>query len=252
MDSHIPTAVEYGLMKDSVLVAGASGDTGGEVLGYLDGTGATVTALTRSAESSEELLSAGADSVVVGNLFDPRDAESAVEGIDVVLSAVGSTPRDVLTEDEFVDGVGNINLARAAEQEGVRHVVMESAIGVGDEATGLFGASLDAFLNPIQEAKADAEREIRSSDVDHTILRPGALTSVRFSPSPQVADAGSKLWGGISRKTVAELMAASPYTPEAKDCTLEAVENALLCGKDTGIDWQYPTTRRGTEIPIES
>ena len=239
-------------MKDSVLVAGASGDTGGEILGYLDGTGATVTALTRSAENSEELLSAGADSVVVGDLFDPRDAESAVEGIDVVLSAVGSRPRDILTEGEFVDGVGNINLARAAEQEGVNHIVMESAIGVGDEPTGLFGASLDAFLRPIQEAKSDAEREVRSSDIDHTILRPGALTSVRFSPSPQVAEAGSKLWGGISRKTVAELMAASPYTPEAKDCTLEAVENALLCGKDTGIDWQYPKSQEGTKIPIES
>lgn len=226
---------------DRILVAGASGDTGREILRSLDGyADVRVRALTTVPAKRDDLLSIGADEVVVGDILYQDDAREAVDGVDVVLSAVGSTPQEILTEDEFVDGVGNINLARAAEHEGVRHIVMESAIGVGDEPTGVFGSSIDLFLRPVQEAKEDAEREIRSLDIDYTIIRPGALSPVRLAPSPQVADAGAGLWGGVSRRTVAELMTASPYTPEARERTLEVVENALQCRKDADISWRTP------------
>jgi uncharacterized protein YbjT (DUF2867 family) len=238
------------LGDETVLVAGASGDTGTEILDYLKGTEAEVKALTRSEERSKELFESGADEVVVGDLFDPDDADEAVTGVDVVLSAVGSNPKQILTEDEFVDGAGNVNLARAADESGVRHFVMESAIGVGDEQKGIFGASLDLVLSPIQEAKADAEKELNRLDLCHTVLRPGALSPVRLAPSPQVTEAGSKLWGGVSRKTVAELMAAAPYTPEAENETFEVVENVLLRRKDLGIDWEYPASEPSSEIQV--
>jgi uncharacterized protein YbjT (DUF2867 family) len=239
------------LTEETILVAGASGDTGTEILRYLKGTDAEVKALTRSEDKSKELFEAGADEVVVGDLFDPDDANEAVTGVDVVLSAVGSSPKQILTENEFVDGAGNMNLARAADEADVRHFVMESAIGVGDEQKGLFGASLDVVLSPLQKAKANAERELRNLDLGHTVLRPGALSPVRLAPSPQVAEAGSKLWGGVSTKTVAELMAASPYTPEAENETFEVVENVLLRRKDSAIDWQYPASGPSLEIQVE-
>jgi len=237
--------------EETILVAGASGDTGKEILRYLGGTEAKIKALTRSEDRSKELFEAGADEVVVGDLFDPGEADEAVTGVDVVLSAVGSSPRQILSENEFVDGVGNTNLARAADESDVRHFVMESAIGVGDEQKGLFGASLDVVLSPIQKAKAEAEKELRNLDMSHTVLRPGALSPVRLALSPQVAQAGSKLWGGVSRKTVAELMAASPYTPEAENETFEVVENVLLRRKDLAIDWQYPASGPSSEIQIK-
>jgi len=232
--------INEGTRARSILVAGASGDTGRRILEVLDSTEKEARAVTRSSLKGRELRELGADEVVVGDLLRPEDAERLVEGVDVVLSAVGSTIEQIRTEDEFVDGVGNKNLARAAEKEDVEHFVMESAIGVGDEPSGLFGKTTDLVIGPVQEAKAEAEREIKSSSMDYTILRPGALAPVSLTCSVQVAEAGSKLWGGVSLKNVARLMTASPYTPEAKNRVLEVVQNPLLKWKDIGVDWNHP------------
>jgi NmrA-like family. len=65
---------------DTVLVAGASGDTGRAVLRLLGPRVPTVRALTRSPEKRQTLRRAGADEVVVDDLLDPADLAGAVEG----------------------------------------------------------------------------------------------------------------------------------------------------------------------------
>lgn len=226
---------------DRLLVAGASGGTGREVLRLLGPRPVTVRALTRSPERRRSLRAAGADEVVVGDLFDPDDARRAAEGVDAVVSAVGSGPRALLSPGEFVDGRGNRTLLDAAVDEGAESFVMESALGVGTDSASWLGSVFDAAIGPIQWAKADAEAAIRGASVRHTVLRPGVLTDGPRTDEVRVARPGAHLWGAVARADVARLLAAAPWTPEAADETFEVVGP---CGGGRGepiaADWRLP------------
>ena len=221
-----------------MLVAGASGKTGREIIRLLAPRPVTVRALTRSEANTADLEARGADEVLIGDLFDPADAAAAVADAEVVLSAVGSDIR-ALREKRFVDGDGVRNLVSAAEDAGVRAFVMESALGVGDEPASAFGRVFNAVIGPIQRAKAESEAALRDAALGHTIIRPGLLTNGRRTDTVQVAPPGAKLWGRVSRADVARLMAAAPWTPAATDRTFEVVDNPLLTRHPdlVAVDW---------------
>lgn len=223
-----------------VLVAGATGDTGRWVVKLLGKRQPTVRAMTRSAGKADGLRGKGADEVVVGDLFDPDDAREATADVDVVVSAVGSSPGDVLSADEFVDGVGNRNLVEAAVEHDATAFVMESAIGVGDEPASPLAGVFDLVLGPVQAAKAEAEAALRESPLRHTIVRPGVLTPGPRTGQVEVAEPGAKLWGAVSRANVATLLAAAPFTLGAANRTFEAVSNPLLRGRTDPVDWRLP------------
>jgi NmrA-like family. len=67
---------------DTVLVTGASGGTGQEVLRLAGGRVPTVRALTRDGSKREHLLAAGADEVVVDDLLQPRTLDQAVQDVE--------------------------------------------------------------------------------------------------------------------------------------------------------------------------
>ncbi|RXK50351.1 NAD(P)H-binding protein [Halorientalis pallida] len=236
--------------RATVLVAGASGGTGREILRVLDGRDPTIRALTRDEAKTDRLRALGADEVVVGDLLAGTGLDAAVEGVDVVLSAVGSTPSAVLTADEFVDGAGTIALLEAAVDAGAEAFVMESALGVGGEGGSVLARVFDAAIGPIQDAKARAEAAIREADVRHTILRPGVLTNGRRTDDVTVAPAETGLWGAVSRADVARLMAAAPYTGAAADRTLEVVATPSHREVGLAIDWRLPRVAT-EEITVE-
>jgi len=222
------------------LVAGASGGTGREILRVLDNRDPTVRALTRSAGRADTLRRAGADEVVVGDLLTGEAVERAVADADVVLSAVGSRPRDVLTADRYVDGAGTITLLEAAVAAGAEAFVMESALGVGGDARSVLARAFNAIIGPIQAAKARAEAAVRDADVRHTILRPGVLTNGARIDDVAVARPAVGLWGAVSRADVARLMAAAPYTGAAAHRTLDVVSTPSFRDARLSIDWQLP------------
>ena len=234
----------------TVVVAGASGGTGREILRILDGRDPQVRALTRDEANRERLERLGADEVVVCDLLAGTGLAAAVDGADAVLSAVGSAPGRVLAAEEFVDGAGTIALLEAAVDAGAEAFVMESALGVGDDNASVLARVFDAAIGPIQAAKAEAEAAIREADVRHTILRPGALTSGPRTDDVAAAPAGSGLWGVISRGDVARLMAAAPYTGAAAHRTLEVVSRPRFPTKRLTVDWRLPRGTRGS-IPVD-
>jgi uncharacterized protein YbjT (DUF2867 family) len=225
---------------DRVLVAGASGGTGREILRILASRPVTVRAMTRRDAAVRPLERAGADEVVVGDLFERADAERAVEDVDAVLSAVGSGARDVLSGDAFVDGRGNRVLFEAAAATGVGAVVMESALGVGDEPTSPLGETFNLFIGQVQRAKSEAEATLRNLPVRHTIFRPGLLTPFSRTDDVQVAAPGAKLWGAVPRADVARVMAAAPVTAPAAHATFELVSNPLLRDRSLDLEWRLP------------
>lgn len=225
---------------ETVLVAGATGGTGRAILRLAQSRVDTLRALTRSSDAAADLRAAGADEVIVADLLNPEGLSAAVEGVDAVLSAVGTVPTAIPSGPPFVDGAGNRALVAAAADAGVDAFVMESAVGVGPEPSSPLATAFDAFIGPLQEAKAAAEAAIRDAPLRHTILRPGVLTNGSRTDLVTVADPGAKLWGVISRADVARLMLAAPTTPAAHNRTFEVVSKPRFPARNVSIDWTLP------------
>ncbi len=234
---------------ETVFVAGATGGTGRALVRLL-APRVTVRALTRSPDAEQTLRSLGADEVVVDDLLDPTDLPGALAGADAALSAVGSGATDVFGGGALVDGAGTRALVEAAVDAGVEAVVMESAIGVGDDPASPLATGFNLAIRPIQRAKAEGERAVREASVRHTILRPGVLTTGPRTDDVTVADPGAKLWGSVSRADVARLMAAAPVTEAATDRTLEVVATPSFPDRALSVDWRLPGPDRD-DVPVE-
>lgn len=231
---------------ETVLVAGASGGTGRELLDQLRGTDLRVRALTRSAGKVDSLERLGADEVVVGDLLRQADADRAVSGVDVVLCAVGTRPGPGVLVGELVDGEGVINLIDAASEAGVERFVLESSIGVGDSAAGM-PRPFRLLMGRILDAKDRAEAHLRESGLIYTVLRPGGLTNDPPTGEVCVGEGGDSVSGRIPRADVARLMAAAPFTPEAENRTFEVVSREGLRDAPrnvVSVTWIEPTALR--------
>lgn len=228
--------------SERVLVAGASGDTGTELLAVLRPTDLLVRATTRSYANVERLERLGADEVVVVDFFEPADAVTAVEDCDIVYCALGTPPsyRHTLG-GKLVDRTGVSNLLTAAVSEDIAHFVHQSAIGVGSSRAGLpLPARL--LIRGSLRAKRDAETAIRRSGIDYTILRPGKLTNEPPNGEVVVGEGGKSVSGSISRADVARAMAAAPFTPDARNHTFEIVSRSGLSGspkRTVDVDWAF-------------
>jgi uncharacterized protein YbjT (DUF2867 family) len=207
-----------------VLVAGASGRTGFEILRELANTSLHVRAFTRSASKRDSLVENGANDVVVGDLLNPADARAAVENCDAVLFAAGSTlSTGLLRPSRVVDGTGVINLIDAAVDEGVHDFVFQSTIGVGDSRRGMPLWARLAVLRWTVREKKRAEQALRDSGLEYVVLRPGWLTDEQTTSDLLLAERGGSMTGSVSRSDVARLMVAALFTPVASNRTIEVV-----------------------------
>ena len=227
---------------ETVLLAGATGDTGRRVLERLSRTPYRVRALARRERERDRLRRRGADAVVVGDLLDPGDAARVAEDVDAVISCVGSTPWSVLSadEDDLVDGRGNVQLLDAAVAAGATRFVLTSSLGVGEDRGSWMARAFRLAIPKVLRAKHRAETAVRDSGLTYTILRPGVLTGGSPSGDVQVARVGAGLWGTVPRADVARLLVASLATPAAANRTLEVVRNPLLRRLAEPIDWTRP------------
>lgn len=144
-----------------ILVAGATGVLGSEIVQRLTARGERVRALTRKTsapEKVERLKRFGAE-IVQGDLREPQSLLAACFGADAVISTVTtiltSQPGDSF---EATDGEGNKSLIDAARKSGVRKFVFVS-----------FDTSKCAE-NPLTRAKQNAEDFLKQSGLDYTIL----------------------------------------------------------------------------------
>lgn len=226
----------------TVLVTGASGRTGRELLAVLDETPIHVRALTRSAAKTEALVSAGADDVVIGDLREARAARRAVDGCDAVLFAAGSSlATGLLRPGGVVDGDGVVALVDAAVDGDVRRFVLQSTIGVGASRRGMPRWARWFVLRWAVREKARAERALRDSGLDHVTLRPGWLTDDPATNDVLLAEGGGPMTGSVPRADVARLMVAALVTPDATNRTFEVVarESARRTGASdlVDVDW---------------
>lgn len=147
-----------------VLVAGGTGFIGTNLCTELDERGHEVTALSRSPD--DDRLPEGVE-LAMGDVSATDSIREAVAGQDAVVNLVALSPlyqpRGEL-DHETVHLEGTENLVRVAEAEGVDRFLQLSALG----------ADPDGDTDYIR-AKGKAERVVRDSDLEWTIVRPSVV-----------------------------------------------------------------------------
>ena len=136
-----------------ILVTGATGTVGREVVAQLLAAGEHVRALSRDPSRARF---DGRVEVIAGDLKKPETLPAAVAGVDRVFSlAVGPQI-----------GAQEGNLAQASNKAGVRRIVNISVLGAGEAGRG-----------GVAEWHTAGEQAIQNSGVPWTVVRPGAFMS---------------------------------------------------------------------------
>src|ERR671919_2546422 len=156
-----------------LLIFGATGGTGRELIRQALDQGHSVTAFARDPSTRDER-----DGLepFAGDVLDAAAVERAVAGHAAVLCALGKPA----TSPGTVRSQGTRNIVRAMESVGPRRLICQSTIGVGDSRP-LLPPLYRYLLVPLLLRRtfsehARQEATVRSSQLDWTIVRAGALT----------------------------------------------------------------------------
>ncbi|GAA3163892.1 SDR family oxidoreductase [Nonomuraea salmonea] len=202
-----------------ITVLGATGGSGLELVRQGLDLGHEVTAVVRGPDRLPAELRERAD-VVQADVMDPDAIASAVAGRDAVLSAMG--PRG--TGPTTVCSGSTRAILAAMERTGTRRLLMVSAAGLeSDAGDGLFSRYalkpiVRRFLRHVYADLAVAERLVRESRTDWTIVRPARLT-----------DAGRT----HRYRTARDLSVRGGHTTtraDLADCMLKLIEDGTSAG----------------------
>jgi uncharacterized protein YbjT (DUF2867 family) len=152
-----------------ILVTGATGNAGSEVVRALHGRGATVRAFVRDREKAQNLFDDEIE-LALGDFADRSSVRSALEGVEVMLLSCADDPRRVEWEASAID---------AAVAAGVRRIVKLSTIGAAPGAPVAFW-----------DWHGRVEEHLRSSQVAAVILQSSFYMSNLLATAEQVASEG--------------------------------------------------------------
>jgi uncharacterized protein YbjT (DUF2867 family) len=144
------------------------------------------------------------------------DVAVLLSGANAVVFAAGAGPGSGALRKDSVDRGASVLLADAAGRAGVRRFVQISSMGAG----GPPQPGADEVWAAYIAAKTAAEADLRSRDLDWTIVRPGRLTDA--PPTGRVRLASPPVpRGAVPRADVAAVIAALLDEPGAGHKTLE-------------------------------
>ncbi len=179
-----------------IVVIGASGRTGLQVLKHLDGSRHEVTAFVRNPAKLPNLNLRLA--IVAGDVRDAAAMEKAVLGQDAVIATIGANTFKIDdTQESFMR-----NLVRAMNKEGIKRVVNLSAMAAGDslEGTAFFmrRIMMPFLLHNTYDDKNKGEVYLFNSDLDYINVRPG-----RLNDGPAVGGVKAALtYSGLNDRTM--------------------------------------------------
>lgn len=165
----------------AILVTGATGFAGGQLVRRLRKLGHRVRALVRPGSDAQALVDQGVE-VVRGDLTRAADVERAAEGVCKIfhMAAVYRTARHPDAYYYEVNVGGTRNVLEAAWRQGVERVVHCSTVGVHGDVRQV-PSTEDSPLNPgdvYQRTKLEGERAAReafAAGLPGTVVRPAAI-----------------------------------------------------------------------------
>ena len=136
-----------------ILVVGATGTNGREVVKQLSARGVPVRALVRSAEKSPDLRLPNVE-LVRGDLGDPPSLDAALRGVQKAFIVTAVDQRCVEWFRNFFE---------AAKRAGGPHVVKFSGMGAGSADT------------PVMNQHGETDEMLQRSGLPYTVLRPNSF-----------------------------------------------------------------------------
>jgi len=153
-----------------ILVTGATGSNGSELVRLLSASGTPIRAMVRSIHRTGALAALSSVEIVKANFDDAASLERALRGIERAFLLTNSTERAEAQQMRFVV---------AAKQAGVRHIVKLSQFAA-DETSPV------RFLR----YHAAVERAIRETGLDYTFLRPNLFMQGLLGFAPTIKHEG--------------------------------------------------------------
>ena len=157
-----------------LLILGATGPTGRQLVDQALAAGHEVTAFTRSAERLT--VKHPNLTVVIGDATESRALEGPMLGRDAVLSALGAG-NSLRSE---IASRATAALIQAMRAQGLRRIISLSAFGVGEtfeQASLVQRLAYRTLLRQIFADKAKADAMLRQSGLDWTLVYPTVLTN---------------------------------------------------------------------------
>lgn len=153
-----------------ILVTGATGLNGRELVRLLSKRGVPVRALVRTLSKGQTLAGLPGVEIVEGDMKHPDSLKTALRGIDRAMLISSSTPDMMEVQSIFID---------AAKAAGVRQVVKLSGI-------------IPELDSPFRFARmhAEIEKHLEESGLDFTHLRSGEFMQAYFRQAASVASRG--------------------------------------------------------------
>ena len=190
-----------------IAIIGGHGKVALHLSRILSGAGHEVSSIIRNPDQSADIEETGAKPVIadvtqlaVGELAD------VVRGHDAVVWSAGSggsSPEATYA----IDRDAAIRSMDAAKQAGVHRYVMVSYIGARKD----HGVPEDNGFFHYAEAKAAADEHLRGTDLEWTILGPGALTTDPGKGTIEVS--GDPKQDSVAREDVAQVAASVLSNP---------------------------------------
>jgi nucleoside-diphosphate-sugar epimerase len=147
----------------TIAVTGATGFVGQALVDHARTQGVVVHALARKAQKRRD----GVD-WIAGDLADRRALARLVDGVEAVVHVAGLTSARDAAEFEEANVAGTLAVVEAALAAGVPRFIFVSSLSAREPGLSAYGAS-----------KARAERVVKASGLDWTIVRPPAVYGPR-------------------------------------------------------------------------
>src|SRR6266550_279983 len=203
-----------------VVIAGGHGKIALLLERLLAGRGDQAVGLIRNPAHAADVQRAGAEAAVCDlEAASADDVAVLLSGADAVVFAAGAGAGSGAPRKDSVDRAASVLMAGAAERAGVRRFVQVSSMGAGRPPQPGADEVWAAYIT----AKTAAEDDLRSRDLDWTVVRPGGLTDapatgkIRLAPPPVPG-------GTVPRADVAAVIAALLDDPGSGHHTLELTD----------------------------
>jgi putative NADH-flavin reductase len=178
-----------------ILIFGATGPTGRQLVSQALERGHQVTAVARNPAALA--LQHARLTVAKGDAMDVPSVEGVMPGHDAVLSSLG--PSKLFFATTTIYSVGSMNIARAMERLGLKRFIAVTAAGVEDHDPGyvfVYRWVIKPMLQGIYEDAKRFEAEVAKTQLDWTMVRPGrisdGLRTGRFEVSPRFLPKGRR------------------------------------------------------------
>jgi uncharacterized protein YbjT (DUF2867 family) len=187
-----------------ILVVGANGQIGKHLVTFIQNRNdMEARAMIRNQEQASFFEDIGVETVIVDLEKDINTIAEAAKGVETIVFTAGPGPHTGKDKTIMVDLDGAVKTIEAAKVAGVKRFIMISSFDTRREAIQAANPSFAPYV----AAKFYADEWLRRSDLDYTIIHPGALSNEKGTGQVEVGQDVER--GKIPREDVAHIIVAS-------------------------------------------